>query len=72
MADWYHDESPTLLATYLSPTQNADASEPIPYSALFNEGQNINFNVQAGKTYFVRLINMAAFSQAYIQFDQVP
>jgi len=50
--------------------QDPDGNEPVPYSALVNDGQYTKFNVQPGKTYFLRIINMAAFSQIYLHFDQ--
>ncbi len=71
VSDWYHKEMPGLLSYYLDHTANQDGSEPVPYSALLNDAQDIKLNVQPGKTYFIRTINMAAFSQAYIHFDQV-
>ena len=62
-SDWYHDEIPGLLRHYLSPHQNPDAAEPVPYSAVFNEVQNASLGVEPGKTYLVRIISMAAFAQ---------
>lgn len=71
VSDWYHDEMPGLVSYYLDHAANQDGAEPVPYSALLNDAQDIKLNVQPGKTYFIRTINMAAFSQAYIHFDQV-
>jgi iron transport multicopper oxidase len=70
LSDWYHDQIPTLTNYYLDPVQNPDGSEPVPYSALLNDGQNTKLNVEPGKTYFLRIVNMAAFSQIYLHFDQ--
>lgn len=61
---------PGLLSFYADPNQNPSGAEPVPYSALFNDAQNIALNVLPGKTYFLRTVNMAAFSQFYLQFDQ--
>ncbi|TKA61866.1 hypothetical protein B0A49_10885 [Cryomyces minteri] len=61
---------PGLLARYADPTQNPTGGEPVPYSALLNDAQGISLNVQPGKTYFLRTVNMAAFSQFYLHFDQ--
>ncbi|KAK4986627.1 hypothetical protein LTR50_005154 [Elasticomyces elasticus] len=61
---------PGLLAFYADPTQNPSGAEPVPYSALFNDAQNIALNVLPGKTYFLRTVNMAAFAQFYLRFDQ--
>jgi len=60
---------PGLIAYYLSP-QNTAQSEPIPYSGLFNDAQNIQLRVQPSTTYMIRLINMAAFSQMFVRFEQ--
>ncbi|KAK5006672.1 hypothetical protein LTR28_006213, partial [Elasticomyces elasticus] len=70
LSDWYHDEFPGLSKDYLSTTANADGHEPVPYSGLLNEGQDTKYPVKAGKTYFVRVINMAGFSQMYLNFDE--
>jgi iron transport multicopper oxidase len=70
LSDWYHEQIPTLTNYYLDPVQNPDGSEPVPYSALVNDGQYTKLNVQPGKTYFLRIVNMAAFSQIYLHFDQ--
>jgi len=61
---------PTLLSHYLSAEKNPQGFEPVPYSNLLNEAQNIKLNIQPGKTYFVRVISMAAFSESCLQFDE--
>ena len=70
VSDWYHEQMPTLLNFYLSHSENPNGYEPVPYSALFNDAQNISFSFTPGKTYFVRIISMAAFAATYITFDQ--
>jgi iron transport multicopper oxidase len=92
VSDWYHDQLPDLLPGYMSFSANPDGAEPVPYSALMNEGSpGPHFQVQAGKvrtilmsgystrqihsltllkTYLLRIINMAAFSQIYFHIDQ--
>jgi len=70
LSDWYHDQVPPLTNIYLSPENNPTGSEPVPYSALMNDGQNVKLNVEPGKTYFIRITNGAAFSQIYLHFDQ--
>ena len=62
-SDWYHDQMPGLISYYLSPEANPSASEPVPYSAVLNDVQNANLQVEPGKTYLVRIISMAAFAQ---------
>lgn len=70
LTDWYHQQMPCLLGEYLSASQNPTGNEPEPYSALLNEAQNTKYSVEPGKTYFVRVISMTAFSQMYLHFDQ--
>lgn len=70
LTDWYHEQMPILIPYYLSPEQNADGAEPVPYSALIGESQNVSFLVQPDKTYMVRVINMASFSQSFFHIDQ--
>ncbi|KAH0550876.1 hypothetical protein GP486_007760 [Trichoglossum hirsutum] len=69
MSDWYHEQMPTLLRYYLSPA-NKGGMEPMPNSALLNDAQNIKLRVAPGKTYFVRVINMAAFVSSFLHFDR--
>ena len=70
VSDWYHDQMPYLLNSYLSHSKNPTGDEPIPYSAIFNDAQNTTFHFTPGKTYFVRIVSMAAFAATYITFDQ--
>lgn len=70
MSDWYHEQVPPLLNYYLDAGKNENGGEPVPFSALINDGQNITLNVQPNKTYFLRIINMAAFSQSFLHFDK--
>lgn len=67
---------PNLASFYLNNTLNPGDSptvtgpEPIPYSVLLNDSQNVTLHVQPNKTYFLRIINFAAFSQIYLRFDE--
>lgn len=70
VGDWYHDQAPSLISQYLSPEQNPDGSEPVPYSSLINEAQNVKLVVMPNTTYLIRVINIGAFSQTYVHFDQ--
>jgi iron transport multicopper oxidase len=70
VSDWYHDQAPSLIPYYLSPIQNPSGAEPVPYSSLINEAQNIKLAVDPDTTYLVRVISMAAFAQIYVHFDQ--
>ncbi|MCJ1393552.1 hypothetical protein MMC18_006427 [Xylographa bjoerkii] len=70
LSDWYHDQFPSLVKTYLSATLNPSGNESIPYSNLLNDAQNIKLAIQPGKTYFVRVVSIAAFAATYLHFDQ--
>ncbi|KAL5394599.1 hypothetical protein PMIN06_000544 [Paraphaeosphaeria minitans] len=67
-SDWYHDLMRPLLASFMSVT-NPTGAEPLPKSALINDGQNVTVAVQSGKTYFIRMVNMAAFASMYVWFQ---
>ncbi|RMZ85754.1 hypothetical protein DV737_g470, partial [Chaetothyriales sp. CBS 132003] len=68
LSDWYHDEMDGLIKDFLSVT-NPTGAEPVPNSALMNETQNLTIPVEPGKTYFFRIINMAAFAAQYIWIE---
>ena len=70
LSDWYHDQMPDLIPTFLSPEQNPSGAEPIPYSAILNDGTTTSFNLSPGKTYYFRIINMATFSQIFLNFEE--
>ncbi|KIW89908.1 uncharacterized protein Z519_09337 [Cladophialophora bantiana CBS 173.52] len=68
LSDWYHEQMPTLIKKFLSVT-NPTGAEPVPQSALMNDTQNLQIPVQPGKTYFLRIINMAAFAAQYFWIE---
>ena len=68
LSDWYHDEMPGLIRSFLSVT-NPTGAEPVPNSALMNDTQNMTISVQPGKTYMLRLINMGAFAGQYFWIE---
>lgn len=68
LSDHYHDPMPSLLKGFIS-VANPTGAEPVPQSALINDAQNVSFAVQPGKTYFFRIINIAAFAAQYIWFE---
>lgn len=68
LSDWYHDEMPPLLKSFMS-VSNPTGAEPVPNSALMNDRQNTPFNVQPGKTYLIHIVNMAAFASQYLWFE---
>jgi len=70
VSDWYHKEAPDLIPVYLSPANNPSGAEPVPYSSLINEAQNVKLAVKPNTTYLIRIISIGAFSQSYVHFDQ--
>jgi iron transport multicopper oxidase len=69
LSDWYHDQMPVLIPTFLSNKKNPSGAEPIPYSALMNDAHTASFDMQCGKTYYFRIINTATFSQIFLNFE---
>ncbi|KAL8825710.1 MAG: hypothetical protein Q9170_007686 [Blastenia crenularia] len=68
LSDWYHDQMPGLLRHFISHA-NPTGAEPVPDSALMNETQDLKINVEPGKTYMFRIVNMAAFAAQYLWFE---
>lgn len=68
LSDWYHDQMPNLLKSFLSYT-NPTGAEPIPDAAVMNDTQNLQILIQPGKTYMFRVVNMAAFAAQYLWFE---
>jgi iron transport multicopper oxidase len=69
LTDVYHVEAPYLINYFLS-ANNYNGAEPVPDSALINEGQNAKFNITPGKTYMFHIVNMGALAGQFLQFDQ--
>lgn len=59
---------PGLIRHFMS-YANPTGAEPVPDSALINDTQNLNINVEPGKTYMFRIVNMAAFAAQYLWFE---
>lgn len=68
LSDWYHDQMPGLIQKFLS-VVNPTGAEPVPNSALMNDTQNLQIQVEPGKTYLMRFINMAAFAAQYVWIE---
>ncbi|KAI9672072.1 MAG: hypothetical protein M1831_001885 [Alyxoria varia] len=68
LSDWYHDLMPGLIQSFMSRT-NPTGAEPVPDTALMNDGQNKTFPVVPGKTYFFRIVNIGAFAAQYLWFE---
>ncbi len=68
ICDWYHKEMSVLKAEFLN-LYNPTGAEPIPQNLIMNETTNYTWNVEPGKTYLVRLINMGAFISQYFWIE---
>src|SRR5256885_363680 len=68
LSDWYHEEMPGLIKKFIS-VANPTGAEPVPNSALMNETQNLHIKIEPNKTYFLRLINIAAFAAQYFWIE---
>ncbi|KAF4964509.1 hypothetical protein FSARC_7573 [Fusarium sarcochroum] len=68
ISDWYHDQMQTLIPEFLR-KGNPTGAEPVPQAALINETQDLKVVVQPGKTYFLRLANIAAFAGQYFWIE---
>lgn len=69
LSDWYHEQMATLIPAFISVT-NPTGAEPVPNAALFNDTQDLKVRVEPGKTYMIRMINMAAFAAQYVWFEE--
>lgn len=68
VSDWYHDQMADLLPAFIN-KENPSGAEPVPKAALWNETQNLTIQVQPGKTYLFRLVNIGAFAGQYVWFE---
>ena len=68
LSDWYHEQMANLIPAFMSVT-NPTGAEPVPKAALFNDTQDLAIRVEPGKTYMVRMVNMAAFAAQYVWFE---
>ncbi|CAG8513572.1 5664_t:CDS:2 [Dentiscutata heterogama] len=85
LQDWYHTDSKTLLATFLSP--ESQGVEPVPDNGLINGKNSFNcsaapkdsvckdaplagFNFVQGKKYRLRIINTSTFSAFIFSIDE--
>ena len=69
LSDWYHDQMPNLIPKFLSNKENPSGAEPIPYSALINDASTTSFDMCPGKTHYFHIVNMATFSQIFLNFE---
>lgn len=68
VSDWYHKESKEIILSYLS--DNPSGSAPIPQAALMNDAQDSSIHFDSLKTYRIRFINIGAFAQFRLWFQE--
>jgi iron transport multicopper oxidase len=68
LSDWYHKEMADGIADFMT-YKNPTGAEPIPQAALINDGQNGTITFEAGKTYRLRFINVAAFAMMNVWIE---
>lgn len=68
ITDYYHSESKDIMSKFLS-RYNPTGAEPIPQNSLFNDTRNVTWNVEADKTYFLRIVNMGMFVSQYLYIE---
>jgi iron transport multicopper oxidase len=66
--DWYHEEHSVLIDQYLN-SENPAGNEPVPDSALINDGAPSDITFVAGQKYVLNLISVSAFAafQLYME-----
>ncbi|GME55867.1 Multicopper oxidase type 1 [Neofusicoccum parvum] len=69
VSDWYHDEMPPLINSYLT-TPNYNGAMPNPNSSLINDQQSTTIDIRPGEKKYVRIINMSALATFWLQIDQ--
>lgn len=66
--DHYHLEAPKIMQSFMS-RYNPTGAEPIPQNSLFNETKNVTWEVDAGSTYLLRVVNMGLFVSQYLYIE---
>ncbi|KAJ1538953.1 ferroxidase fet3 [Cladochytrium tenue] len=68
VSDYYYSNHATLLSSFLA-LSNPAGNEPVPDAVLINESHNATFAFEAGKTYRLRFVAMAAIAMNYVWID---
>ncbi|GAO51162.1 hypothetical protein G7K_5273-t1 [Saitoella complicata NRRL Y-17804] len=68
LSDWYHTRIMDLNERFMS-LANPSGAEPVPKSALMFDTQNATLSFEAGKTYRLRFVNMAAFAAFHVWIE---
>ncbi|KAJ5795183.1 hypothetical protein N7457_001782 [Penicillium paradoxum] len=71
LSDWYHQQMPDLLNSYLSEANQAafHGREPLPDSALINDATDTKIKVLPNKTYLVHIVCIGNFPGHTWVFD---
>ncbi|CAI7651800.1 unnamed protein product [Penicillium glandicola] len=70
LSDWYHQQMPEMLNSYLSEANAAsNGNEPLPSSALINDSTNTKIKVLPNKTYLVHIICIGNWPGHFWVFD---
>ncbi|ODQ64941.1 iron transport multicopper oxidase FET3 [Nadsonia fulvescens var. elongata DSM 6958] len=68
LSDWYHEEMAVISPKFRS-MYNPTGAEPVPQNILFNDALNSSINIEANKTYLLRIINIGAFVSQYFWIE---
>lgn len=68
VSDWYHKEMKEGISDFMT-YKNPTGAEPVPQAALINDSQNGTIKFEAGKTYRLRFVNVAAFAMFQIWIE---
>jgi iron transport multicopper oxidase len=68
LSDWYHKQAPDIIK-FAQSTANFPPTTPTPDSPLMNDGQPATYDIQPGKTYLFRILNMGAFPSFFVNFQ---
>ncbi|KAI9884850.1 MAG: hypothetical protein M1823_003377 [Watsoniomyces obsoletus] len=68
VSDWYNEQMRPLIARFLD-VSNPTGAEPVPERALMNDTVNLKVAVEPRKTYLIHIINVGAFSNHYLWFE---
>lgn len=68
ISEWYHDQYDNIFGEFLN-RYNPTGAEPIPQNLLFNDTANATVNLEPGKTYLFRFINMGLFVSQFLYIE---
>lgn len=68
LSDWYHEQSVNIIEFFQS-TADFPPVTPIPDSPIMNDGQSTTYDIQPGKTYLFRILNIGAFPSFFLNFQ---